>query len=207
MVKVLAQAGQSLADVYDVEGSIAGIEQLVTTDLPIVHEMGGTVFSERLSGSVRRLPTGDILQNATFDVTLSDLPLGVVRILSVLVMMNTANRIDRAQVSLRSSVSGREVPIYIWDDTLGQQTNFRTVENGSAVGNQFAMTMDQQRPVLPNVLINQGIAADITDEIVLRGLANGFGAGTVECIALVQIAHTNIGGVGNSSAGLPVPSW
>ena len=45
MVKILSQAGISLADLYNVEGSIAGIEQLDTRELPIVHEMSGTIFS------------------------------------------------------------------------------------------------------------------------------------------------------------------
>ena len=69
MPKILAQAGISLADVYDVEGSIAGTDELLSEDVSLVHEMGGHMMSERCRSFVVTLATGDQIQNANFAAT------------------------------------------------------------------------------------------------------------------------------------------
>ena len=206
MTKILSQSGSSLADVYGVEGSIAGIEQLETRDLPLVHEMGSTVFSERLGGEIVRLASGDIAQSTAFDVILTSPPVGVYRVLGVVVLVNNSARVGMAQVSVRDPATGREIPIFIWDSDDDTVSQMRTVENGGA-----AATTSVLRSSLNLRSITIGIAEGqprrVGEEIVMRGLTLGFGAGTVETIALLYLATAEITQGGLSSRGLPVPSW
>jgi len=208
MVKILSQAGTSLADLYDVEGSVAGIDQLETRDLPIVHDMSGTLFSERCSGFVRRMVTGDILQNVTWDIVLDDLPAGLVRVLGFIVMSDTIARTTLAQLSMRDPGTGREVPFFQWHSTNDLESIIRIVENGAAVGNQNMLINVSEPPKIPNLLISAGQPQRV-QEIAFRGIASAFGAGTVEITALVYLAFSAIGGVpGNTtSRGIPIPGW
>jgi len=201
MVKILSKAGDSLADTYDVKGSIAGIDQLETHELPIVHEMGGTVFSERLSGDVRRSTTGAILQNVTWDLVLTDLPNIPFRMHACVVLVDTAGRINRAQLSIRDPENGREVPFFSWHTTNDIEQGIRIVENGGAAGNMTQMIGFQQLPILG---IGSGQPQPV-QEIAFRGLTSAFGAGDVTVIALIYNNFAQIGGI--SSRGLPVPSW
>jgi len=206
VVKVLSQAGSSLADVYDVVGSIAGIEELISRDVQLIHEMGGTVFSERLGSSVRRVSTGAINQSTTWDLITSNLPEGVTRIWSATVIATIGSRIDSCQLSIRNANQERETPLMVWDGTLDSTVDYRTVDNGGAV-TVFSLL----RPVdnlgnLPGMLTNNGHSpAFHTESIAFRGLTTAFGAGTVEAIALLLLGLSDT--VGLSAAGLPVPSW
>lgn len=207
MPKILSQSGDSLADVYDVKGSIAGIDQLETRELPIVHEMGNTVFSERLGAEIVRLPTGDILQNANFDVTLASPPPNIFRVLGVVVLLDTTTRINIAQVSLRSTV-GREVPFFVWDIADDIETSIRIVENNAAATNTIALrSRFGPQGGVPTLGVSDGQPRMVGEEIVFRGRAAGFGAGTVECIALVHLASPEVTQGSLSSRGLPVPGW
>ena len=202
MVKILSQAGNSLADVYDVEGSVAGIETLESRELPIVHEMGSTVFSERFSGFIRRIATGPIIQNTAFDATISGLP-EISRVLGVLVLADVVARTDLAQVSIRSVTGGREMPIMIFDvnDGFSVEAGIRIVENNGVASTQQALIGRQQLPS-----ISLGIRQpQSTEEIVLRGVTSGFGAGNVNYVLLAYVVFADIGGI--SSRGLPIPSW
>lgn len=205
MVKILSQAGASLADVYDVKGSIAGIDELSTRELPIVHEMGGTVFSERFNTDVRFITTGALNQNTTWDIVLSNLPAVPSRILGVLVLATTVSRLSVATLSVRSRVSGaeNEVPIFAWDTNRGNVTA-RLVSNGAAPGSVNTLENSLDIATLPSMLAGDG-EADSVNEVAFRGLTTGFGAGTVTATALVYLAFPELGGV--SSRGLPVPSW
>jgi len=201
MVKILSQAGNSLADTYDVVGSVAGIDELETRELPIVHEMGGTVFSERLRGEIGRLPTAALNQSATFDISLA-LPEAVSRILAVLVLADTAARVDEAQVSIRQGVTGREMPIFLWDTADNVESTIRIIENGGAAGDQVALIPDPRQ--VPNMAF--GTAQPVGQSVlVFRGNTAAFGAGTVTLVALVYHAFSQLEGV--SSRGLPIPSW
>jgi len=204
MVKILSKSGDSLADMYDVEGSIAGIEQLETRELPIVHEMGGTVFSERISGFIRRNVTAAINQSTAFDEVSTGLPAGPYRVLGVYVQADVASRVDRAQVSLRNPLSGREIPIFIWDVNHDVEKDIRIVENGSAVSEDRALV--QAFPVvMPSLGIGRFQPQRVGEEIVFRGASSAFGAGTVLLTSLVYVAFSEVGGI--SSRGLPVPGW
>ena len=205
MVKILAQAGNSLADIYDVEGSIAGIDQLETRELPIVHEMGGTVFSERFSGNIRRAATAALAQNTAFDVVLQDFGATVQRVLAVSVFTDTvAGRVDNAMVAVRDPGDDREVPIWHWDTAVDADLAIRIVDDGAAAQARIFL-----RPVtllggLPNILTGVDQPRSV-QEIAFRGLTSGFGAGTVTLFLVLHVCFSQVGGL--SSRGLPIPSW
>ena len=206
MPKVLAQAGFSLADVYDVQGSIAGVDQLVTEEVHLVHEMGGTIFSERLGGAIIRATTGALNQSTTWDVITTGLPAGIWRVEGVYVQSDTAGRSDRAQVSLRDINAGREFPLFVWDATNDFQSDIRIIENGAAVGNDAALIQTSPVPNLPSLGIASGQRTQrVGEEIAFRGQTTAFGAGTITHTALIYIAFMRLRGV--SSIGLPIPGW
>lgn len=202
MVKILSQAGDSLADLYDVEGSVAGIDHLETHELPIVHEMGATVFSERLDGTIRRATTGAIAQNIGFDLVLTDLPDGHWRVLGAAIIVDVTGRINNANICLRDADAGREIPLYVWHTTNDVESQIRIVENGAAVA---AMHLLVPNPLqTPNLGIGVG-ARQTVNEITFRGLTTGFGAGTVTASALIYIGFTHRAEI--SSRGVPLPGW
>ena len=204
MVKILSQAGISLADVYDVEGSIAGIEQLRSEEVQLVHEMGATIFSERVSGAIRRATTGDINQSTTWDIVLTDLPAGVSRILGVSVFADVGSRVNDAAVSLRDPTGGREIPVFLWDSTQGVLVVARMRDDGAAAATFNVLASTLNIGAVPSMLIGEGQPQRV-NEIAFRGGTNAFGAGTVEVIMLVYLALAQVGGI--SSRGLPVPGW
>jgi len=203
VVKILSQAGNSLADIYDVEGSVAGIEQLETRELPIMHEMGGTVFSERLAGSIRRGTTAALNQSTPFDVTLAGLPQGIFRILGITVLA-TSGRTSHASVALRSVVQEREIPVFIWDNSDDQQSTIRLQDDGGAASDHTALIPSIS--LLPNLAIGRRQLRSVGDEIVFRGSTNAFGAGTNTLVVLVYQAFTDVGS-NIAPRGLPVPAW
>lgn len=201
--KILSQSGDSLADMYDVEGSIAGIEHLETHDLPIVHELGSTLFSERFSVFTRRAGPGAIAQNTTWDIEITDAPFWIYRVLGVVVIANAAGRVQFCQAALRDPVGGREMPFFVWDTANDSEANFRTVEDGAAVANQLALIPSLQMPPVMNASFEQ---PQRMPNIVFRGQTGAFGAGTVTPIMLVTLGFTHLA-TSVSSRGIPVPGW
>lgn len=205
MSKVQSQAGASLADIYNVQGSIAGIDQLETRELGIVHEMGATVFSERFATTTRRLASGAIAQSTEFDVVLTNLPGAVTRLMGIAVISNNQVRLDDVTIVVRR-VAGPEQEVPIWCYNVGTFEQARFVDDGTEanfellaaeVGASFAFPIfiggsDQTNP-------------DMVDQIAMRGLTTAFGAGTVTCTAILYFAFPFV--VGTRSRGLPIPSW
>lgn len=205
MPKVLSQAGNSLADIYDVRGSVAGIETLETHELPIVHEMGGTVFSERLSGAFSRSTTGALAQNTTWDIAVTGLGNGISRILGLVVFTTDAARLTEVTASVRDSDVGREVPIFIWD--LNEAViGGRIQDDGAAVGSVAFLSNAGGGVNLPSLLIGDEQPQPIP-EVAFRGLTSGFGAGTVTTTLVFYRAFSETAGAGVSSRGLPIPGW
>jgi len=201
MVKILSQSGDSLADLYDVEGSIAGIDNLETRELPIVHEMGATIFAERLSGFVRRITTGALLQSVSYNAVITNLPAHITRILGVQVVADTGGRVSLAAVSIQQENGEREIPIYIFDSTNDSESQVRFIEN------EVLATFESLNPgvvQVPSLLIGSPQRQRV-NQIALRGTTLAFGAGDVTITALIYIGFTHIGEI--SSRGLPVPSW
>ena len=205
MTKILSQSGNSLADLYDVQGSIAGIDQLETRELPIMHEMGATVFSERLSGFVRRGTSGAIAQNTNFDVVLSDLPFGISRILSVQVICDTVSNITDVCVVQRTAATEQDLPIWTGGPSLplaAQRVRFEVAGAGVA----YHDVLTPQVYALPSLVIGEGQPQQVS-QIAMRGLTAAFGAGTVTIQMLVYLALSHVGGGSISNRGLPVPGW
>jgi len=207
MVKILSQAGNSLADIYDVEGSVAGIDQLETSELPIVHEMGATVLSERLSGNIRRQSTGAIAQSTAWDIEITNFPSGIWRVLGIQVLTD-AGRVNFAQVSLRDPRDQREIPLWFFDSTNDQVDDIRIEDNAGGAGNTFMLVpINKGSMGLPSMAIGTGQPQRVGD-IAFRGLTTAFGAGDVTVVALIHIAFSQVGGLGGiDNRGLPVPSW
>jgi len=200
MPKILSQSGITLADTYDVEGSIAGIEQLNSEDVSLVHEMGSTIFSERFSATIRRNVTGNINQSTAFEALISDFPADPTRILGIGVLSDTIARTSIASVMVQSDVASRELPIWVWDGTNEDSVRFFDV----TVGNKTLLRPIPAFTLLPN-MITGTFQPQRVENVILRGTTSAFGAGTLELTLLVYIAFASVGGI--SSQGLPIPSW
>ena len=201
MGKILSKSGDSLADVYDVKGSIAGIEELLSKDVNLVHEMGATIFSERLSGRILSITTGAILQDTQFDVAFSFSETS--RLLGLQVVSTSPSRISRCQVSITSgpSFDNTDLPIFIWDSTLGSRAINVLIGGALQV---LSILIPAQAQLIPNLMLGFDSPRP-SSTITMRGLTTGFGAGNVTITALVYVAFPQLGGV--SSRGLPIPGW
>lgn len=205
MVKILSQTGMSLADIYDIKGSIAGVDQLISNEVTLSHEMGATIFSERFQTTFRRTTTPGLAQNLSWDIVFTDLPDFVTRVLAVSVIANAAARVSTANVSLRDPVAERELPIWAWDAGVDEELTVRIQENADPIQN-LTMLRPRVKLDMPSMLTGASQAQRIPD-ISFRGTTLGFGAGTVTTIVLIYLGFTHIGASGISSFGLPVPSW
>lgn len=201
--RVQAQAGASVADVYDVVGSVAGVDELELRAIQGVHEMGSTIFSERLGMATNRSAAAGLAQDTNFDVEIAPLssPLPYGRILSVVVFGNAA-RLSHSCVCIRDEESERDIPIWSFDVAVDGVISVRLEDNGAGAANrtQFRGGMTY----LPNLLVGP-TQFDRLDRVAWRGRTTGFGAGTVNLIMVFQIAFPLLRGV--SSRGLPIPSW
>lgn len=201
MPKVLSQSGNSLADVYDVEGSIAGIEELLSKDVNLVHEMGSTIFSERLSARMIALSSGALAQSLEWDINFSFAE--HTRILAVQVVTATVARVNQASVALLSgaAVDDMEVPIWAWDANEGSVV--ARVLIGGAVATQAVLIS----PIVPQVpsMLTGNDAPRPASTVSFRGGTTAFGAGTVITQALIYGLFPQVAGL--SSRGLPIPGW
>jgi len=204
VAKILSKSGDSLADVYDVEGSIAGIDQLESREVNLVHEMGGSIFSERVSGALRRATSGAIAQSTDFEILLNDLPIVPSRIHGAIIFSDAAARIESANIALRHPSDDREIPFVVWDS--GEQFMIaRFQDNGAAVAtHEVLVTSLNLLSAPPSMAYGSGQPGP-TDEIVFRGRSTAFGAGTVIITAVIYLGHAQVAGL--SSRGLPFPGW
>jgi len=210
--KVLGQIGTSLADVYDVEGSIAGVDNLDSDSVGLVHEMGHTIFSERLSGQVFRLHFDDITQTVTLAASFAGLPETPFRLagFQVLVESGLIARVTRVNANLSElDANGdavQEIPFWSWDATLGTSEVVRVLDNGTAANFSMLLPSPQPVPQMPQLLTG-ALQPGVVNGITVRGLTATFGAGDVDIFCLAYILFANPAASGISSKGLPVPSW
>lgn len=208
MGKILSRSGESLADLYDVEGSIAGIDQLETRELPIVHEMGNTLFSERLRTRVFRVTTGAILQDVSFRIELDTLPETPCRLLGLQVISDNKARILRCAVYLTDPSLPQDFPVWVLSGATPTGESLVMEDAGTSA------TFDLLEPIAPNNQFpsftggrEQGGGTDtMVSQLTLQGRSTGFGAGSVVITALALLAFP-ARDVNISSRGLPIPSW
>lgn len=204
MGRILGQAGISLPDTYDVEGSEAQLEELVTKETQTVHDMASTIFSERVSGSIRRRATGALAQNITFEQLITGLPNTPFRILGLAVVASATARLASVVVSARDPVLGREVPLWIWSNAAGTEVAVRWEDDGAPATNEFYLQPTVYNGLIPSMQFGSDQPGSIPD-IAFRGITSGFGAGTVDTKLVLLIAFSEVAGI--SSFGLPIPGW
>jgi len=196
---VQSQAGISLSDIYDVRGGQAAVERLVSTDVPVTHELGGTIFSERFSMFARR----DAQNNAAsvnIDMVFTGLPGGISRVLAVNMFTDDATRLLDVTVSLEGTGVDTGMPIWQWDQVNSRASRF--IEAGIPQ-NLVALVPEPAFTFLPNLLVTD--APQSFDQIGVRGRTAAFGAGNVLLTASILLGFAAIGGI--SSRGLPIPGW
>lgn len=205
MGRILSRTGVSLADQYDIEGSIAGVERLESKEVHLVHEMGAVIFAERMSGRIRRAQTGGITQSTAFNTSITDMPGAAVRLLALQAFVSDATRLTHMNISLGVSqlAPAQDIPVWAWN--LGDPT--RTVsltDDGSIVTSTMMLPVIDQ---VPNLLIGD-LQAFTVNEINIRGFTEAFGAGTIVMTILAYLAFSSAerdGGL--SSVGVPFPGW
>jgi len=203
--KILSQSGVSLADVYDVEGSIVGVEELDADAVKTVHEMGATIASERMSGRVLLMATGAIAQNITFDQTLN-LGADISRILNVQVIVDTVANLTSCSVGIMDGTFGatpNEMPLWAWTNAIDTERAIRGTILGANGNRNQLIPIDGLTG--PTMLFGTGQPLPVAT-LTFRGVTSGFGAGTVSVSALIYAA-TPTGPSGLGNVGLPVPSW
>lgn len=204
MVKILSKSGDSLADMYDVAGSVAGIEELITHELPIVHEVGQTIFSERLSAGIRTRVTGDLLQSVQWNLFITELPNGIARILGVEVFTSNGSRVEMVSAAIQTANLEDEIPIFLWDQNE-QVIDGLIVAGGAAVATRNHLI--NGLPTAHTSMLVGGGQPQRMDQISFRGTTLAFGAGTVKITLLVHLLFTHLGGNVPGNRGLGVPSW
>ena len=206
MTKILSRSGASLADIYDVEGSIAGIEQLETRELPIVHELGATVFSERFTTRVFRVTSGAIAASTAFNVEETNLPERPCRLLGVQVITSFTSRLVQVAVLGTDPVLGQDFPLWVLDTSAIASEGVNMEDAGGA--GAFAILVPRTGlNVFPAFVGGKNQQDDMVSSVTLAGLTTAFGAGTVTTTALLLLAFARTDGPRPPPAGVPVPSW
>jgi len=209
MGKILSQAGVSLADVYDVEGSIVGVDELITREVHLQHEMGAQIFSERLRGFIIKLEPGAIAQNTSFSVGITKIPDSPNRLIGVQCVATNARISNIALYVSDISAIAREILVWSWDVVNDQNSTQRWSDDGGAVGSVNMLRSTAPNYGLPLLITRTGDSGQMP-ELNVRGTTAGFGAGTVTPVILCMMIRANpqapVPGDPRSH-GLPVPSW
>lgn len=210
---ILGNAGKSLADIYDVEGSVVHVDELEASVVTTFHELGATIASERMGSSIIGLTATGLGQNADILAfpgggTATDTPFpGITRVLSVFVYAS-AQRINDVSVNTYDPDSGREMPLFMWEAATDDIFTARILAPGGA-GGYKVLRPKAFYPHLPGFMFGPGQRAQVPT-LAMRGTTSGFGAGTVDLYAIAQVVTADVTGTGTgapSNVGLPIPSW
>ncbi len=210
MVKILGQGGRSLPDQYDVEGSVAGIDQLETRELGIVHEMGATLFSERFRTAHRNITSAALNQSTDFDLVIANLPSSITRLLGVAVLSDDASRIDNAAVHLHNEDNANDFPVWAAQPATGAGVESVVIRVRAAGGAPDPLDLLVPAPftnMLPNFTGGANQPGQFATNLFLRGATRAFGAGTVVIRAIFFLGFTFEAGLDRGSFGAIVPSW
>jgi len=206
--KILSQAGTSLADVYDIEGSIVGLEDLDVNEIKGVHDLGPQIHSERLQTFLVLATSGAVAQSVGWNITTAGFPDSINRLLAVTVLSSVTARVSHCSVAIQDVESGREIPIWAWDETPDSEQLVQWSLDGAAVAT-FINLRSTAALSIPQLLTRTGVS-NAMPALIFRGLTNAFGAGNVQVRVVYQLARPNSGNppAGEpSSHGLPIPGW
>jgi len=207
--EIQGDSGKSLADIYDVKGSVVSLEEVDAQVIAGVHDMGGLILSERMGSSINLLQTGDLLQTVDILVTGATQFPGITRILNLYVFADAASRVEQVSINVASEDGAREVPIWVWDSGNDAAFPQRIRTPGGAYAVFTALRSLDPMQSLPGMLFGAGQRAQV-GHLTMTGTTLTFGAGTVEVFMVAQIATADILGTGvgsPSNVGLPIPSW
>ena len=199
--KILSQTGVSLADIYDVEGSIVGVDELDSEAVKTTHEMGATIQSERVIGQILELSSTAVAQSIEWDINFSFAE--NVRIGAVVVVSTAGSRVEECSLAVTSppAADNSEVPFWIFDSNDNNRL-VRILVSGSVLA-RAALIPLAAAVQLPQLLIGQDSRRP-TSTLTFRGTSTAFGAGTVTVQAMIYAMFAQAG-TGDSSYGLPVP--
>lgn len=207
MGKILSQSGIALADQYQIEGSIVGVENLQTEDVSLVHEMGAAMASERMKQiQVLMEPTAP-LENINFSLSSGNVADCPNRILHAAVYIPAANAgdITSCQLSIEDGSTGVNTVFFEFNDAQDDEGAIRW-DDGTGVADMLTL---RGRLTLPSLLIRPNIGS-VMPSIRFAGKTSGFGAGTVAVAALIHLVRPAqlVPQPGQASShGLPLPSW
>jgi len=203
LARILGTTGTSLADVYEVDGSIVDIDNLLSRDVNLVHDLGATMWAERVSQRLVQFTVAGVLQSADFGEVIFALPNTPARILAMTVFVDTASRLVRCAVSLRNNTLSASVeqPIWAWDEA----TEF-TIRMAIGAGGVDLLTLLSKQEVdrIPLTRLGED-SPESMESLVVRGTTTGFGAGTLDITVNTLIEFAGLSGV--SSHGVPLPGW
>ena len=211
MGKILSQSGISLADAYDVEGSIVGVEELESQGVKLVHEMGATMLSERLQGFFVKMES-TVAQNAFWTlssgaaITFADSPNRILGI-SIVIPAANAGDVTHCSLSIQNALLDRELLIHTWDSGDDPEVRVRFNDDGAGIASFLEL-----RPAvsnIPQLMVRLG-EGPIMPNLRFAGGTSGFGAGTVVVTAIIHLCRANPetpAPGAPSSHGLPLPSW
>lgn len=215
MPKILAQVGMSLADMYNIAGSIAGVETLHSREVSLVHELGHAIFSERFTTDLHFRTTGAIAQTLPLELIMTGagIPVQPFRVYGIQVFINVTARITFASVAVRDPLDGREIPIWSWDIGADVEKSVRWSQDGGAAGTVIFLQPQPANVDLPMMMAGlgqpstglPGAERGPAGQLVFRGLTATFGAGTVTTGVLLNLGMPTSRAL--SSLGLPIPSW
>lgn len=202
MPKVLSQSGMSLSDAYDILGSVAGIDQLLTEEVQVVHDLAQTLTMERMQARIFTLVSGLIAQSTAFSVTLNPVTEAPVRVYGITVQVDTTSRLANCNVTARDPANSTEIPMWVWDATAEDTIR---MDDGVALADQIVLRPSEFYNPLPMCLYGTELAEHV-NEFRLRGNTSAFGAGTVRTTAQIYMSFLDAPGT-LSSRGVPIPSW
>jgi len=204
MPKILSQSGITLADQYDVEGSVAGVEDLNSQDVSLTHDMASVLQAERMCGDIFRLSTGALAQTIIINSVMVGLPNFPTRIHQIAVVnfnKDSGTRLTDLSINIRDANQSAEVPAWVW---AGTTIDGRISNLAGATANCEFLVPNPALSVIPSMLYGSS-QPQVVENFAMRGLTTTFGAGTVELVLMVYLGFNAQKAV--SSAGVPVPSW
>jgi len=206
VAKARGQSGYSIADTYEVPGGVFKIGDIDDSQVSLTHDLASTIFAERFQTEMRVETTGSISQGTSWAHTISDLPGVPTRLLGLCVHADVTDRTTRASVVIQDSDTGQEIPIFFWDTATDIETQVRMADAGGLAQQEVLQPTQAYFGIPMPTFVGGSLQVDpVCRNVIFRGTSADFGAGTVECILTMYLAHSQV--CKTTAKGLPIPSW